>query len=312
MDERGAGGSTLEETRPEVGATWYKAHGLGNDYLVFREGSAWRASPSAVQSVCHRWEGVGGDGIVVVLAGEAPPFRLRMFNPDGGEFERSGNGLRVTAAWLHHAGLVATATPFDVEVGGDTVPMEVHGVTPGGVYDVSAHMGRARTGPAAVALDPSVLDGEGRIRLPEGGVVAARYVSVGNPHCVVFVDEQDPAPELDRAALDVLGPVLATHAGFARGTNVQLARVAGPAALELLIWERGVGHTTASGTSACAVAVAAVEGGRVAPGELELRMEGGRFLVRVDEGLQVTLRGPVQSVSDGTLTEGFVRGLAGG
>ena len=81
--------------RPTVGRDWYKAHGLGNDYLVFEEGEGWRVEPEAVALACHRHEGVGADGLVVVLRSAAEPFVLRMFNPDGSEFERSGNGLRV-------------------------------------------------------------------------------------------------------------------------------------------------------------------------------------------------------------------------
>ncbi|HET9948797.1 MAG TPA: hypothetical protein VFQ22_07735, partial [Longimicrobiales bacterium] len=102
---------------PRLSASFYKAHGLGNDYLVFEEGDAWRASPAAVRAVCHRHTGVGGDGIVALLAGRSgEAFRLRMFNPDGSEFERSGNGLRVLAAYL--AGRLRVRSPYRVEVGG--------------------------------------------------------------------------------------------------------------------------------------------------------------------------------------------------
>src|SRR5699024_6949782 len=88
--------------RPSLGARWYKAHGLGNDYLVFEQGAEWRADPAQVAHVCRRAEGVGSDGIVVVLTTPSGgPVPLRMFNPDGSEFERSGNGLRVLAAFLH-------------------------------------------------------------------------------------------------------------------------------------------------------------------------------------------------------------------
>lgn len=308
MTNEGRQPRTLGGERPGAAATWYKAHGLGNDYLVFPAGDAWRAGPEAVAAVCHRQEGVGGDGIVVVLEG-GPPFRLRMFNPDGGEFERSGNGLRVTAAWLRHAGLVGTGAPFDVEVGGDRVAMEVHAVDADGSYDVSAAMGRARTGPGAVALAEGALDAGGRLRLPDGGGVAARYVSVGNPHCVVILDEQEPEPPFDRPTLDRLGPALATHDGFAHGTNVQLVRVLDRRTLEILIWERGVGHTTASGTSSCAVAVAAVAAGRADAGDVTVRCEGGELYVGVTPDLDVTLRGPVREVAEGRLAEGFLRGL---
>jgi len=298
--------SGYDPTRPRAGRLWYKAHGLGNDYLVVEEGDAWTLSPGAVERVCHRTRGVGSDGIVVLLAGGGPPFRLRMFNPDGGEFERSGNGLRVLASWLRRTGRVGTGGgPFDVEVGGEGVRMEVHAVEPGGVYDVSVAMGRARVGPEAVALDPAALDPEGRLELPDVGPMALRPVSIGNPHAVVFTDD------LTEEALHRLGPRIATHRAFAHGTNVQLARPIDRRTVEALIWERGVGPTSASGTSSCAVAVAAVHEGRLPAGEIEVRMEGGSLRVSVTEALDVVLRGPVQEVTTGELGEGFVRWLEG-
>lgn len=283
--------------RPEVARAWFKAHGLGNDYLVFAEGDEWRATPDAIAAVCHRWEGAGGDGIVVLLLPRpGVPFPLRMFNPDGSEFERSGNGLRVLAAFLHHAGRVAEA-PFEVECGGDRIRMQVHARDPRGRYDIQVEMGRARVGAQAVGMtgDPGIP------LIP---------VSVGNPHAVVFADT--PERPFDASTLANIGPALATHRAFAAGTNVQLVRVASPSALEILIWERGVGPTTASGTSACATAVAGVSTGRLQPGEIEVRMERGSFRVTVSRDLDVTLRGPVQEVTAGELTSGFVRRLSGG
>jgi diaminopimelate epimerase len=112
-------------------------------------------------------------------------------------------------------------------------------------------------------------------------------------------------------ALRRIGPGLATHAAFEHGTNVQLARpVPGERAVDALVWERGVGHTLASGTSACAVAVASVHTRRVPPGEVEVRMEGGNMRVNVSESLEVVLRGPVQEVCTGELTERFARWLS--
>lgn len=283
--------------RPQVARAWFKAHGLGNDYLVFAEGEAWRATPAAVAAVCHRGEGVGGDGIVVLMRPRSgTPFPLRMFNPDGSEFERSGNGLRVLAAFLHQQGRVAAA-PFEVECGGDRIRMQVHARDSRGLYDIQVEMGRARVGAQAVGMtaDPGVP------LIP---------VSVGNPHAVVFADAAERP--FDARTLASVGPALATHRAFAAGTNVQLVRVASPRALEILIWERGVGPTTASGTSACATAVAGVSTGRLEPGEIEVRMERGSFRVTVSRDLDVTLRGPVQEVTTGELTPGFARVLAGG
>lgn len=326
--------SKFDASRPRASSGWYKAHGLGNDYLVVEEGGGWVLSPLAVERVCDRTRGVGSDGIVVLLGEpDRSPFRLRMFNPDGGEFERSGNGLRILASHLHRTGRVRAGAPFEVEVGGDRVRMEVHGTPREGIYDVSVEMGRASVDPADVGLAAGSLGGEGWIEVPEVGRVALQTVSVGNPHAVVFVEgggtamtsvhreagpnarpDAGPPDALDLTAdsLHRVGPRLATHGAFAHGTNVQLARpVPGADAVEALIWERGVGPTSASGTSACAVAVAAVHSGRVAPGEIEVRMEGGTLRVGVTASLEVVLRGPVQEVATGELTSGFLAWLGG-
>lgn len=308
--------------RPGAGARVYKGHGLGNDYLVVEEGSAWTLDGEAVERVCHRLEGVGGDGIVVLLASSGQPFPLRMFNPDGGEFERSGNGLRVLASWLHRTGRVTAGEAFRVRVGGDAIEMTVHGVDASEVYDVSVTMGRATTGPGAVALEGEALGADGTLEHPEHGPIPVHLVGVGNPHCVVHVDElegtggglEGPGDLLSRPVLDRLGPWLATHPAFAHGTNVQLARVAerhegGGGVVDALIWERGVGHTTASGTSSCAVAVSAVASGRLDAGPVELRLEGGSLHVEVSDALDVVLRGPVAAVFEGEISAGFLRSL---
>jgi diaminopimelate epimerase len=164
-------------------------------------------------------------------------------------------------------------------------------------------MGRAAVEPERVGLARGALDAEGRLEIPGVGRVNIQCVSVVNPHAVVFDEE----PTLER--LRGLGPPLATHASFARGTNVQLARVVDAHAVDALVWERGVGHTSASGTSACAVAVAAVHTGRVPPGDIQVRMEGGTLEVRVSGELDVVLRGPVQEVATGDLTNGFLEFL---
>jgi diaminopimelate epimerase len=288
--------------RPGGSAAFYKAHGLGNDYLVFEEGEDWRLDARSVRAVCERWRGPGGDGIVVRLRpGEGGPVRLRMFNPDGSEFERSGNGLRVLASYLARRGEVGGA-PFRVEVGGDEVTMTVHGRT-GDAWDVSVAMGRARIGPEAVGLDRTALDADGRLPGPDGAPLDLVPVSVGNPHLVVLHDAPNDA-ELRR-----LGPFLASHPALVNGANVQLARQIGPSACRALIWERGVGRTAASGTSSCAVAVASIDRGLVAPGAVTVVMDGGELLVEVTKALDVTLRGPVSEVFEGILTPGFLEAL---
>jgi diaminopimelate epimerase len=291
---------------PLLSASYYKAHGLGNDYLVFEEGDAWRASPTAITAVCDPHRGVGSDGVVALLSDRShDTFRLRMYNPDGSEFERSGNGLRVLASHLVRAGV---PSPYRIEVGGGRVTMTAHGSS-NGLHDISVEMGAATLGTAAVGLDAHALDAAGRMQGIDGEPLLVVPVSVGNPHLVVLVDE------LAESRLYELGPFLVAHPALARGANVQLARVAeadpaGGGVADALIWERGVGPTSASGTSACAVAVALVSQERLAPGAITVRMPGGSMEVGVSAALDVELRGPVQEVCTGALTPGFLASLA--
>lgn len=280
---------------PRAGASFFKAHGLGNDYLVFEEGEAWLASAREVVRVCDPHRGVGSDGIVVLLSDRSEDvFRARMFNPDGSEFERSGNGLRVLAAYLTR---IAPGRPtYRVEVGGREVELRVHG-REGVSLDVSVEMGRAETGPAAVGMDPAALDADGRLPGPDGAPLDVVAVGVGNPHLVVASDD------LGDAALRRVGAYLVGHPALAHGANVQLARPAAPGVLEAVVWERGVGPTSASGTSACAVAVAAVSRGWAAPSELRVEMPGGALTVTVSADFDVVLRGPVREICTGTLLD---------
>lgn len=284
---------------PRAGREFYRAHGLGNDYLVLEEGGDLVLDPAAVRAVCHRTRGVGSDGIVWVAAGDAP-FTARGFNPDGSEFERSGNGLRVLASHLHRQGRVGDA-PFHVRIGGDRVTMQVLGAQ-GSRYDVVVDMGTAR------------VTEEERFVLPAGGFEGAPVpevrlalvrVAVGNPHAVLWGDPEPWAGEVDEATFRRLGSTLAVHPAFPGGTNVQLARVTGPGRLQARVWERGVGPTEASGTSACAVAASAVATGRVAAGPVTVQMAGGTMEVTVEGDGRVRLRGPVEAVCTGRMVDGF-------
>lgn len=288
--------------RPRLSRHAYKAHGLGNDYLVVEEGSDWLATVESVQLVCDRQRGLGADGIVSVSSierseGEAVTVHARMFNPDGGEFERSGNGLRVLGSWL--ARRVEGLRSIEVHVGGDVVAMTLHGAA-NGTHDISVEMGQARQEAAAIDLDDTRL----RASLPGYEIVP---VSVGNPHLVVFAGP--PGHAVSEQALLDLGPRLTSHPSLANGANVQLAEPVGPGVCRALIWERGVGRTEASGTSSCAVAVAMAVTGRLDYGPIRVEMPGGALDVHVTKELAVTLRGPVAEVFEATLTDGMVAQL---
>jgi len=301
-----------------LGSSFFKGHGHGNDYLVFEEGEAWPVTAETVQVICHRHRGVGGDGIVALLSpgspvessggeGDAPfssSFRLRMFNPDGSEFERSGNGLRIFGAYLFSKGEVRVGQSFSVEVGGETVEMGILSEDPGGLLNVTVEMGRARFGIGAVRGDRGAFGAGTTLRGPDGFPLAVHLVSMGNPHCILFRDE------LREEELLELGPFLMSNTAFPAGTNVQLARVSGHGGVEILIWERGVGRTASSGTSACAVASACVQAGHLQPGRIRVGMEGGSFMVSVSLQMAVRLEGPVQPLLTGELTREMLEGLA--
>lgn len=289
--------SAYSPKRPTAGRAFFKAHGHGNDYLVFEPGEDWVAESGAVRRICDPHRGVGADGVVTVSRGDSGPVSLRMFNPDGGEFERSGNGLRVAGVALLRWGLV-DGPSFPVEIGGGHVHLNVH-EGEGQTWDAEAELGVATVGADAVELRDGVLDASGTIHHPHVGRLEVVPVSVGNPHLVVFTDD------ISDAVLEAVGPFLATHDGLANGSNVQLVRSTTDR-IRIRIWERGVGRTSASGTSASAVAVACVHTGRRPPGRHTIEMDGGTFEISVDEECSVTLRGPIEEVAEGRLTDRFL------
>ena len=298
--------------RPRLSKHFYKAHGLGNDYLVFemvdRDQASWVATPENVAMVCDSHRGLASDGLVVVMSDQSlrspghTVVSLRMFNPDGSEFERSGNGLRVLAAYL--SGLDPRLSVIDAKVGGGKVRIHVHSMVDG-TFDISVEMGVARLGPEAIGAGSRILHGESEpytLIGPEGEKLEVVPVSIGNPHVVILADSHDEL--FSEKRLSVLGPFIASHPDIPAGTNVQLAR-AQHGRGQACIWERGVGRTASSGTSSCAVAVALAVTGALPFGAVLIDMPGGQLSVSVHNSLEITLRGPVTSVMSGTIEDGL-------
>jgi diaminopimelate epimerase len=277
---------------------FFKGQALGNDYFVIDAAELpVPLTPERAVMLCDRHRGAGSDGVLLAdLATD--PVHLRIVNPDGTEAEKSGNGLRIFGAYMYGRGLARLNEWFRVRLARDTVSMRVEEELEAGAVLIRVQMGPASFAGADVGFVPEageVLEYE--LSLPSGSSASINTVSLGNPHCVVFVDDLTRTDFLERA------PQLCRHAAFSAGTNVQFARVVGPRELEALIWERGADETLASGSSACAVASAAVRRGFVQPGQFVVQMVGGTVEVTVSEDYEVELLGPAQIVYEASLME---------
>lgn len=284
---------------------FFRGHGLGNDYLVLDpKEMTFTLTPKNIKAVCDRNWGVGSDGILALVPSKKADFGLRIFNPDGSEAEKSGNGLRIFARYLHATGKTKKKR-FTVETKGGLVSVELHVDRHGDAAAATVEMGIATFKPGAL---PCSLDVPELIQQPidaAGRTLTFTGVSVGNPHCVVF----KPAGESwSREELLALGPALEHHQLFPKRTNVQLAVPTGPKEISILIWERGAGETQASGSSSCAAAGAAVRLGLVRS-PVTVTMPGGVLHIDVASDFSLTMKGPVAEVARGTLSPSFVRGL---
>lgn len=258
-----------------------KSHGLGNDYLVLVSGVL--PAAGGIRALCHRTMGPGADGLLVRVDSDVADYGLRIFNPDGGEAEKSGNGLRIYARYLvDHAG---APSEFSVETLGGVVRCAV------GESSVSVEMGRATFQPSQIPIDADEACIEASLKAA-GEEFTFTAVGIGNPHCVIF----RPEPLLDGLRWRRWAPVIERHPLFPNRVNVQFVRDLGKQRLELRVWERGAGETSASGSSSCAVAAAAVRTGRCEPGRITLFMPGGSLQVDVSPDYDVVLTGPVEEI----------------
>jgi len=278
-----------------------KSHALGNDYIVLDPAClSFPLTPEAIRRICDRHTGVGSDGILARVPSTRADFGLRIYNPDGSEAEKSGNGLRIFAKYLYEHGHTR-AERFTVETPGGIATCALE-VREGRVVQVTVDMGEATfrsdripaTGPVREMVDEP-LEVDGRL-------LRITAVNVGNPHCVVLTDDPD-AVEIHR-----VGPLLEHHPLCPERTNVQFVRVLGRDRVRIRIWERGVGETLASGSSACAVAAACVRRG-LTECDLSVEMPGGVLRVRVDESFRLQMTGPASEVYTGVLSQEFVEGL---
>lgn len=271
-----------------------KMHGLGNDFIVFHVQDVPRDVSSMAVRLCDRHFGVGADGLVFILPSERADFRMRIMNSDGSEAEQCGNAVRCAAKYVYDSGLT-DKTELSIETKGAGAQHVGLTIIDGRVSSVRVDMGAPILDGLAV---PTTIDANPVLNFPvevDGVTFRFTAVSMGNPHCVIYVD--------DAAGVDLTrwGPQLENHPLFPRRVNVEFATVRSGSHIDMRVWERGAGPTLACGTGACATLVAAVLEGRTGR-QAVVSLPGGDLEIEWSKAdNRVYMTGPAAKVYSGEL-----------
>ena len=273
-----------------------KMHGAGNDFIVIdsaKEIIPEEQLPAFAIHACDRQFGIGADGIILVMPSRIANFRMRMLNPDGSEAEMCGNGIRCFAKYV-----------FDRKMHTDVI-MTVE--TMGGVKTLKLNTAGGKVQAVRVDMgEPKLLRSEIPMRGSESTRVIAEQlkvagkkveitcVSMGNPHCITFVDNVDNYP------VEKIGPEIENHPSFPKRTNVEFIEVVNQQEIKMRVWERGAGETLACGTGACASAVASMLNDKVAR-KLTVHLRGGDLFIEWLGDNKVFMTGPAEEVFEGKI-----------
>jgi diaminopimelate epimerase len=273
-----------------------KSHGLGNEYVIFdSENINFKMNELNIQKICSVHFGIGSDGILLKVPSTKADFGLKIFNPDGSEAEKSGNGLRIFSKFLYDYKW-SENTHFSIETKGGIVHSSVKEVIKNRAKIIQVDMGKAIF---ASNLIPVLIDKPECIdeKLPiDDTVFSINCVSVGNPHCVILRDT------LDIDQVKKYGPLIEKNKLFPHRINVQFAKILSEREVEILIWERGAGFTLASGSSSCAVAAALHKKGLI-QSDVIIKMLGGTLSISIDPSWNLKMTGEVKQIAEGYLSE---------
>lgn len=280
-----------------------KGHGLGNEYIIFdQQNIHFELTKPAIQRLCNINFGIGSDGILVVVPTDKADFGFRVFNPDGSEAEKSGNGLRIFCKFLYDYGYT-TSKNFTVE-------------TKGGLVKATIEKCDNRNKANLVTVDmgvPTFKTREIPVIFPSPEIIAEKMgfggkeyeincVSVGNPHCTIIRDT------LNVNEIKSIGSIIENHSMFPNRINVQFAKINSRSEVEILIWERGAGYTLASGSSSCAVSSVLYKRGLI-DNKVTIKMPGGELIIEIQEDWNIRMTGPVRQICEGTLSEEIIEDL---
>ena len=271
-----------------------KMHGLGNDYVYVNCFKETVDNPAEVSiKVSDRHFGIGSDGLILIKPSDIADFRMDMCNADGSQAEMCGNGIRCVAKYVYDYGLT-DKTSISIETLAGIKYLDLH-IENGKAETITVNMGSPILQPDMI---PVVSDKEKVVDEPivvQGKEYKMTCVSMGNPHCIVFVDDTEHFP------LEKIGPDFECHRAFPKRVNTEFIQVLDRKTVNMRVWERGSGETLACGTGACASTVACILNG-LTEDEITLHLLGGDLLVRWDkEENLVYMTGPATVVFDGEI-----------
>ncbi|MNM43288.1 Diaminopimelate epimerase [compost metagenome] len=277
-----------------------KTHGLGNEYIVLdEENISFKLTEKAIQRICNVNFGIGSDGILLKVKSVKADFGLKIFNPDGSEAEKSGNGLRIFCKYVYDYGFTSNKE-FTVETKGGIVRANIVEETSSKkAKRISVDMGKANFNSKEIPTNFIMEEVVGEKLEVDDKEYEVNCVSMGNPHCVIIKDN------LDIDEIKTYGKLIENHEMFPNRTNVQFAKVLSRNEAEILIWERGAGFTLASGSSSCAVA-SVLKKKNLVDNEIKIKMLGGELIIEIDDEWNVRMTGEVRQIAEGVLSDELI------
>ena len=279
-----------------------KSHGLGNEYAIFdSEHISFQINELNIKKICNVHYGIGSDGILLKIPSNKADFGLKIYNPDGSEAEKSGNGLRIFSKFLYDYKWSKNKN-FTIETKGGIVNATVIESINDRAKIIKIDMGKAIFDSKSIPVlnnKPECIDEKLTL---EDTTFSINCVSVGNPHCVILRDA------LDIDQIKKYGPQIENNKLFPHRINVQFAKVLNEKEVEILIWERGAGFTLASGSSSCAVASVLYKKGLI-QSDVTIRMLGGALTISIDKSWNLQMTGEVKQIAEGNLSADLLNEL---
>lgn len=277
-----------------------KVHGLGNDFILVDARKEKNLPETGEElanlavKLCDRNFGIGADGLVLIKKAYDADIYMQIINSDGSEAEMCGNAIRCSARYVYENGEVEGNTLRIQTMAGIMVPEII--AEKDGVFSVKVDMGEPILERSLIPMkgSPGVVVGE--VLHTEGDTFNITAVSMGNPHCVIFVNDIKSVP------LNVWGPKIETHTAFPKKTNVEFVQVLNNEEVTMRVWERGAGYTLACGTGACAASVACILNNHTGR-QVKVNLKAGSLLINwSEENNRIYMTGPAEVVYCGELT----------